>query len=345
MKRTALPLFAVSAFSSFPSPFYRELAPVLGSIELTTAVLFAAHGIAAILAMTTLTLAPVTKRIERASTGAVLSVLVLMDAAAGLLFVVASGPGEFAFLFAARLLTGAVLGCVTVVATSKLAQVAGGTGVATAGILGGVGLGALAAASLAAVGASRPWVFAAGVIVLGALAAVSWFTREPNAVRIPARAENIHATPLVIACAGLAFLANGVLGLFTSVLPGIVAGSATDGALAAGLTVAATLLAAGAARLLVPANRQGTARVLGVGALATGTLLFAVGLSTSSIPLALVGGVLLGAAAGLGYEAAISTATSKSLPAARVAVLARVQRGGQLGLVIPVLLYPLAISH
>ncbi len=73
--------------------------------------------------------------------------------------------------------------------------------------------------------------------------------------------------------------------------------------------------------------------------------MFLGGLATASVALSLSGGVLLGFAAGIAYDTALALAASRTIGAARVRALATVQRGGQFGLVIPVLLFPLAIQR
>ncbi|MDQ7909974.1 hypothetical protein RB614_36300 [Phytohabitans sp. ZYX-F-186] len=318
-----LALTVASAFSSFPSPYYHRVAEASGS-RWTTVGLFVAHSAASVTAIGALT----RPRLARYTSARwLLPALLLADAAGGLLLVVAPTPGGAGWLLVGRVVTGAALGVLTAVVTSRLAARRRGPARATAAIFGGVGCGAVLAGTLAAVGLPRPAVFGLGAAAL--LAAAIAAPREAGTVvsSRPARAR-IAAAPAL-----LAFSANGVLGLFTSTLPGLVAQRAGGAELVAGLTAGAVMLSAGLARLVL------TRMPVAVPAVA-GALTFGLGLPSGSAGPLLAGGVLLGLAAGLAYDRALLLVRRSG---AGLAPVARAQWWGQVGLILPVVAYPLVV--
>lgn len=370
--RLVLALGAASAYSAFPAAFYHHVQEATGSAW-STPVLFAAHGLAQVAAMT------VVGRSRRgaAAPGPVVAALLLADAVGALLLVVAPAPGGFALLLAGRVVTGAALGALAPVATAGIVTHPRGAALATVAILGAVGAGSLVAGALAAAGWSRAAVLAVGLVLLPAAA---WLVRgvassgvlsrhDVSTVSTVPREESVLAaagggtlphgvdtvstsrsepplpdTPTapapagpapVLAAALLAFAANGVLGLFCSTLPGVVAGLAHGASAVAGATTGLVMLSAGGARLLL--GGMPARRVLGLAALAAvaGTAGVVAGLAHGLLGPVLVSSALLGAAAGVAFDSAL-----RVVAPAGVHGLARVQRGGQLGLVVPVLLYP-----
>ena len=347
--RLAVALIVASAFSSFPSAFYATIATDVGGGTVTTAVLFASHGAAAIVAMSVLAVPAIATTVARIPLRLYLTAVLGLDALAGLLLVSANGQAEFVLALAGRIATGIALGALTPVVASALAGYRGGSALSTAGILGGVGVGSFVAGTLA-LQLQRPAVFGIGCLALIAaaafvLSASDRVTARPLGLDVTAPVGS--AVPLVVVgAAALAFAANGLLGLFTSILPGTVAAAShAPREFIAGVTVAVVLVAAGAARLTIPTDRGRVARVIAAAALLLGAVVFGVGLGAASVALSLIGGVLLGFAAGIAYDTALSLAASRTIGAARVRALAAVQRGGQFGLVIPVLLYPFAIQR
>ncbi|GAA0990163.1 hypothetical protein GCM10009555_075480 [Acrocarpospora macrocephala] len=329
----AAALAVAAAFSAFPSPFYRDYAALLGGGAWPTALLFSVHGATVAGVMGLVGTGRLAGLIARAAPRRVLAAAMVVDAAAGLLYLVSP---DLAVLVTARIGTGVALGVVAPVATSALTAHPRGASIATACLLGGVGAGACCAGLAASLG-NRNAAFGAGIALLVTTALMVGRNRAPLSRPSEGgrQARDPGTTPLA-ACV-VAFAANGVLGLFTSVLPGEVAAAAgRDGdPLITGAVVALVLLSAAACRL--PARP--------VGALPTGALLvvgaggLAAGWAAGVLWLALLGGALLGAAAGLGYAAAVRAASTGRNGAARLTALARVQFGGQLGLVLPVLIY------
>jgi MFS family permease len=349
--RLVLALTVASAFSAFPSAYYHRVAEATGS-QWATAVLFVAHGIASVLAMSLLTRPGPALHTARIGLGRAVPTLLILDAIGALLLVLAPDPAGVAWLLAGRVVTGAALGALTPLVTAGLSRDRSGTVLATAAILGGVGLGSLLAGVLAEVGLTRTEVFATGLA--GLLAAAVLTRRAGLADRsgtgpTPAVGPVLAAAPApalpspmagVVGCVVLAFAANGVLGLFTSTLPGFVAAKAGGAELVAGATAGLVMLAAGAARLTLLRASAGSVRVAAVVAAVAGAVLFAAGSLAGAVVVALLGGMALGAAAGVGYDTALRTAADR---AGGIGPVAEVQRGGQLGLILPVLVYPLVV--
>lgn len=382
----ALALAAAGAFSALPGAFYHHVAEATGSTW-STVWLFAGHGLAGVVGLSLLSRGARSGAAAPGTGSRLLPRLLLADAIAGLLLVLAPPPGGFALLLAGRLITGFLLGMITPLATGLLLGSRSGSAVAVAAIFGGVGAGSLGAGALSGLGLSRPAVLGTGVLLLLSVTAlVTRMLREagPVAAETPPAADPQAGRRLastdrqdpetdsattgidrraagagfdVAAGVVLAFVANGVLALFTSTLPGVVAAHGSDSTLLAGATAGLVMLAAGGVRLgLGRLSARAVNLTGGLGA-GIGICLFATGLSAphGSVAALLGGGLLLGGAAGLGYEAALRTVGpadvhagaarrgGTELTAARLARTAAVQRGGQLGLVVPVLLYPLVV--
>lgn len=356
--RMTIALGTASAYSAFPSAWYHLVQDETGW-RWTTSVLFAAHGVAQVVAMTLLARPGVATRLAGRAAGAAVAVLLLADAVGAALLAAAPAPGGFALLLVGRVVTGVALGALTTLATGFLARGRHGTGLATVAILGAVGVGSLTAGALAASGWSRSGVLALGLVLLPAAAWLVHTASTGSRVRVPVPAGN-PATPgkqvaPVPAAPGdddergpdpgvgrglavpvvVAFLANGVLGLFCSTLPGVIAGLAGGASAVAGATTGLVMVSAGGARLLlarVPARPVAVVTAL---AAVVGVAAEIAALAAGHVVGALTAAALLGAAAGVGFDTALRSARRHGVPA-----LARVQRGGQLGLVLPVLAYP-----
>ncbi|WP_084125202.1 hypothetical protein [Demequina sp. NBRC 110054] len=339
--REVLVLTLVSAFSAFPSPFYADIAAASAWGLWTSAVLFAAHGVAVIVAMTWLRRAGMARRVPSRS---LVVVALLVDAVGGVLLALGMSAAGVGLLLAGRVVTGLALGLATPLLTETLARHARGTAWATAATLGGVGMGALAAAMLVATGVAVPAVFAAGasVLALVALAVALSPTMVPAIVPTTAAPPSASARDRALAAAVvLVFVANGLLGLFTSLVPAVVVAAIGGGSLLAGAVVAATMIGAGAARLAMDASRPRVVASVAVGSLGAGCFLFTAGVAAHQGPAVILGSVILGASCGLGYDAGLRMAIGSKVDAlARVAALARAQRAGQLGLVVPALVFP-----
>ncbi|WHP18158.1 hypothetical protein [Cellulomonas sp. ES6] len=341
--RLALALAAAGAYSAFPSAWYHLVQEQTGS-RWTAAVLFAAHGVAQVAAMTVVARPRTAARASGAATGRVVAALLLLDTAGALLLVAAPAPGGFALLLAGRVVTGLALGALTPLATAGLARHPRGTAVATAAVLGAVGAGALLAGGLAAAGWTRPAVLGVGLVLLPAAAVLVRRVEVAGVVGAVGASSPVAVSSAVRVQAAtlpalLAFACTGVLGLFSSTLPGVVAALAGGAATVAGATTGLVMLSAGGARLLLGGLPARRVHALALAAAVAGAAGEAVALHAGHLAGALASAALLGAAAGVGFDAALRAAAPRGLTA-----LARTQRGGQLGLVLPVLAYPVVVA-
>lgn len=336
-------LVMVSAFSAFPSPFYGDIASASPLGLWASAVLFSVHGMAVIVAMT---LVRGGGAVAALGTRRLLVVALIVDVAGGLALAAGMAASSFSALAAGRIVTGLALGLATPLLTEALSRARRGTALATAGTLGGVGLGALAAAVLAWAGASVPAVFIAGSAALAvSIAAVMASPAPPAPASAPVAAVAAGVDLGAAVAVVVVFAANGVLGLFTSLIPALAAPMLGGGALLAGVVVASTMIGAGAARLAVRPSSPRAVAAAAMLATVLGAAVFSVALAARMDALAVAGALLLGAACGLGYDEGLRMAIGSRVDALRrVASVARVQRAGQLGLVLPALIFPVLIQ-
>lgn len=335
-------LLAISAFSAFPSPFYAHIADASGWGLWASAVLFSSHGVAVIVAMSAVRM--VTRWV---GTDALVPAALFVDAGGGLLLMTGMAGDSLSLLLSGRVVTGVALGLATPVLSEVLSHRERGVAVVTAGTLGGVGLGALGAGLLHETGIATGAVFGLGTLLLlavalGAVAVPTGSGRPlPRAASAPGHGRG-SAGPIAVV---VVFVANGVLGLFTSLVPAVVVERIGGGALLAGILVAGTMLGAGAARLVLSVARMERVAAASAATLAAGTIALAAGASYGEPEVVLIGCVLMGAACGLGYDAGLRMAIGSKVDAlVRLRSLAQVQRAGQLGLVIPALIFP-ALRH
>lgn len=326
-------LVGVSAFSALPSAFYQDIADATGT-PWSTALLFSAHGAAAIVGM--VLIAPRVSRPARILVG-----MLALDVAGGVLMAFAA-PGSLGLLLTARVVCGLALGAATSIATALLVRASGGAVVVTAGIFGGVGAGAIAAGLLAAAGAGAALTLALGAGALAVVAVICGL--------VPAAVDTSSPASLTLAAGGSAmspvaplgaFGANGVLALFTSLVPAQVARLVGGAGLVAGLTAGVAMLAAGLSRLALHRVRGVAAVALAAGAAVAGAAMFLVGLvlgDAFGAASAIAGGAILGAAAGLVYDGALRGAGQHRR------AIGVVQGAGQAGLVVPPLIATAVIA-
>jgi MFS family permease len=260
-------------------------------------------------------------------------------------------------LFLARILNGASVGVVAATATAYLAELHA-TGrpeagprrsqlVATGVNLGGLGVGPLVSGALA------QWtddplglpyvVFLAVLVVALAVVALAPETRErpdpmpdyrPQRISVPAESRSAFA-----AAAGGAFLAFGVLGLFTGLVSVFLVGTLGHASHAlAGLTL--FLMFGGGVLSQVASLTWTTRRTLAAGTAlmlaGIGLTVLAVWLPTPSLAVFLLGGALSGAGAGAVFKGAVGTVVGLAPPETRAEALAGLFLAGYLGLSVPV---------
>ncbi|CAB4926986.1 unannotated protein [freshwater metagenome] len=259
-------------------------------------------------------------------------------------------------LFLARILNGVSVGVVAATATAYLAELhavsrpdAGPRRsqlVATAVNLGGLGIGPLVSGTLAQWSGSPlglPYVLFLVVLVLAiGVVAVAPETRErpdpmpdyrPQRVSVPAEARGAFA-----AAATGAFLAFGVLGLFTGLVSVFLVGTLghTSHALA-GLTL--FLMFGGGVVSQIGTSSWSAHRVLAAGTalMLAGLALtvLAVWLPTPSLAVFLLGGAVSGAGAGAVFKGTVATVVGLAPPETRAEALAGLFLAGYLGLSVP----------
>jgi MFS family permease len=259
-------------------------------------------------------------------------------------------------LFLARILNGISVGVVAATATAYLAELhavsrpdAGPRRsqlVATAVNLGGLGVGPLVSGALAQWSGSPlglPYVvFLVVLVVAIAVVAAAPETRgrldplpdyRPQRVSVPPESRGAFA-----AAAIGAFLAFGVLGLFTGLVSVFLVGTLghTSHALA-GLTLA--LMFGGGVVSQVATMSWSAHRILAAGTLLmlaglVATVL-AVWLPTPSLAVFLLGGALSGAGAGAVFKGTVGTVVGLAPPETRAEALAGLFLAGYLGLSVP----------
>ena len=261
-------------------------------------------------------------------------------------------------LLVARIISGISVGLTTATATAYLGELhlraAGSEAargarrpqlVAIATNLGGIGIGPLIAGLLAQY-APQPLrlpylVFGIALAILAIAVALSPETTErtdprpawrPQRIAVPtgARGPFFAAT-----AAGLASFA--VYGLFTSLVPSLLAGTLHQTSHAVAGAVVFSAFAAGAlAQVLL--GRAGVELTLRISPLVLipGLVLLVTAMWVPSLAMFTTAGVITGAGAGLLFRAALMAAASTAPPDSRAEVLAGYFLGAYLGLSVPV---------
>lgn len=331
-------LLAISAYSAFPSPFYGQIASSFAGGSWAAAVAFAVHGAFAMLAMTWVQ----RLNLARVSGWHLICVALLVDGLGGLALAVGAFADNIALLLLGRAITGLALGLATPMLSVAITPDDADTRWVTMATLGGVGLGALISAGLAAAGLQFAGITLAGGVGIIVLAVMSLSRSVPLAPSAPhhTSAGPIRASDrLLVIAAMLTFVANGVLGLFSSLVPASIASMIGGGSALAGIVAGITLVSAGAARATMRLTLPQTTGAIVIGGVA-GALLLIAALSSRQPLLAVASGTVLGAACGLTYDLGLALAARNDPDAGRLDRLARAQRSGQLGLVLPALIYP-----
>ena len=335
------------AFSAVPAPLYVLYAARDGFGPLMVTVIFAAYA-AGVLASLFLAghLSDWLGRRRMAATA------VAVNLVSGALFLTwPTVPG----LLIARVISGISIGLLTATATAYLSELdAAGHGglarrraeiTATAANLGGLGFGPLVAGFLAQYAADPlvvPYlVFEALMLIgLGALALVpetvprplSRPAYRPQRVSVPAGQR-----PLFFAAGAAAAAGFALLGLFTSLAPGFIAGTLHDPSHALAGTATFAVFGAAAVAQVVLA-RAGLRRQLaiGMGVLLLGLVLITAAVWAASLALLLAGGVLAGSGVGALFKGSVSTVLGIAPPGARGETLAGLFLAAYLGLAVPV---------
>jgi hypothetical protein len=279
----------------------------------------------------------------------------LVNVASAAIFLFApSLPG----LLIARVVSGISVGLTTATATAYLAELhvgavgaeAAGTGrraqlVAISANLGGIGFGPLVAGLLAAY-APQPLrlpYFAFGILlaILAVAVALAPETARRPDIRPAWRPQHI-AVPtaqrglfFAATAAGLASFA--VYGMFTSLVPSLLAGALHQTSHAvAGAAVFAAFAAGALAQILLSRASVRTTLLISPALLLPGLALLVTAIWEPDLTVFVVAGVVTGAGAGLLFRAALIAAGSTAPADSRAEVLAGYFLGAYTGLSLPV---------
>jgi MFS family permease len=283
----------------------------------------------------------------------ILLLAVPVNMAAGLLFLFwPAVPG----LIIGRVISGVSIGMITATSTAYLSELhaAARPGaartraeiVATAAGLGGIGLGPLVAGFLAQYAGAPlqlPYLVFEALMLVGclALAVMPETVRppeprpgyRPQRVSVPSASRSAYFAAALAAAAAFA-----LLGLFTSLAPGLIAGTLHDTSHAlAGLAAFVVFGAAALAQIVIS---RATLRVqlgTGLGLLALGLALVTAAVWHPSLALLLIGGALAGAGAGAVFKGSMATVLDIAPAHARGEALAGLFLAAYIGLAVPVL--------
>lgn len=258
-------------------------------------------------------------------------------------------------LIVARFITGLGLGMLTATATAHISELhshahpgrdsARADIVATAANIGGFGVGVLVASALvqwAPAPLTTPFVVFLILLLLAALAVTlipetvtppaERRRYRPQRVQIPATARTHY-----FAAAAIAFASFAVLGLFTSLAPAFIEGQLHfTAALVSGGVVFATFVSAAALQIGVRRLTLPMAVITGVVCYVIGFAALIAAISTVSLTLFVIGGILAGGAAGTLFSSAISAASQIAAPESRGEALAGIFLSCYAGLAVPV---------
>jgi MFS family permease len=261
-------------------------------------------------------------------------------------------------LILGRVLGGIGVGAVTATATAWLSELRSAARpnasmkraqiVSTAANLGGIGVGPLVAGALAEwVGhpLTVPYVVSLVALAVALIAvAISPETRErpdpfpayrPQRVSVPRQALARYVAGGIGAA-----ISFSVFGLFTSLAPSFLAGTLHHRSYAlAGATAFAVFAAAVVAQLALAGRSTRSAIAIGIGTMVLGmaVLVVAVFLSSPSLALFEIGGVITGAGAGALFKGVVTSVAEIATPDSRAEALAGMFLAGYIGLSVPVL--------
>jgi MFS family permease len=354
----AFAFLAVMAFSTVPSPLYGLYQQRDGFSAFVITLIYAAYAVGVV---SSLILAGHVSD-WHGRRHVLLPAIAISLLSAGVFLLWRDLPG----LIVARILNGFSVGAVASTATAYLADLQAaarpGSGtrrsqlVATAVNVGGLGVGPIVAGFLAQWAAwplTLPYVvFVVALVIAFALVAIAPDPHATPSPRPPYRIQRLSVppearVPFAVAAVG-AFLAFGVLGLFTALASTFLVGTLhqTSHALA-GLALFAMF--AGGVGVQIATLTWAVRRVLGAGIalilLGLTVTVVAVWLPTPSLALLLVGGAVSGAGAGAVFKGTVGTVIEISTAATRAEALAGLFLVGYLGLSVPVLGAGVALQY
>ena len=305
--------------ATLPTPLYPLYQRELGFGGLMVTVVFATYAVGVLAALLL-----VGRLSDQVGRRAVLLPGLAVAAASSLVFLI---PGSLAALFVGRLLSGVSAGVFTGVATATLVDLAPEAGRARAGLLAaavnvlGLGLGPVVAGVLAD-HAPHPLVLPyllhvalVAVVTVGMLAVPEPVARKDGPVRFQVQRlgvpEEVRSTFVRAAVGGFAGFA--LLGFFTAVSP-LFLGQVLHETrhLLTGLTVFALLGSATVGQVASARLTERTSLLGGCLALAAGTVVVAVGLVTTLLPVMLAEAVVAGLGQGAAFRAGLQAVTGRA---------------------------------
>jgi MFS family permease len=309
--------FAVTMMgTTLPTPLYGLYREEFGFSAFLVTVIFAAYAVGVIAAL--LLFGALSDQIGRKP---VLLGGLAFSASSALVFLLADGTAP---LFVGRVLSGLSAGIFTGAATATLLEIAGprhharATLVSTLVNMGGLGAGPLLAGLLSEeLGAPLRTVFVVDLVAIVLLGALLLAIAEPGR-----RAEHPRFAPqrpdvpaevrgaFVPAALG-AFAGFAVLGLFTAVAPSVMTQLlGVHHRAVVGLVVFAVFLSSAAGQLAMDRVAVHLAQRVGVVTLAVGVVLIGLAVTTTTLALLVVGGMIAGVGQGLSFRAGLASVTS-----------------------------------
>jgi predicted MFS family arabinose efflux permease len=302
--------------ATLPTPLYPLYQRELGFGGLMVTVVFAMYAVGVLAALLL-----VGRLSDQVGRKAVLLPGLGVAAASSLVFLI---PGSLAALFVGRVLSGVSAGIFTGVATATLVDLAPEDGRARAGLLAavvnvlGLGLGPVVAGALAdhaPYPLVLPYLLHVALVVvatLGMLPVPEPVGRQPGPVRLRVQRFGVpeEVRPTFVRAAVAGFAGFAVFGFFTAVSPlflGQVLHETSH--LVTGLVVFALLGSATVGQVASARLPERTSLLGGCLALAVGTGIVAVGLTTARLPVLLAGAVVAGLGQGASFRAGLQAVT------------------------------------
>jgi MFS family permease len=342
-------VFAVAmAFSTVPTPLYAFYRQRDGFSTFMITVIFAAYSIGVIASL--FLAGHISDWFGRRRL--LLSALAFESVAAVLFLFWTALPG----LILARVVTGVGVGLITATATAHMGELhtraRPGEGrtraerAAVAANMGGLALGPLIGGLLAEYVVhplAVPYLLFLGLLAASVVAVIvvpetvdltqARPDYRPQRVSVPTQSRPLYYTVAIAS-----FVAFSILGLFTSVVPGFIAGTLhhTSPLLAGSITflVFGTGATAQIAASALPAARQVT---LGLALMAAGVLIVTAAVWWPNLGVFVVGGLIAGAGVGVLFKGSLGTVVGLARPEARGEALAGLFLAAYAGLVVPVL--------
>lgn len=339
---------AAMAFSTVPAPLYAIYRQRDGFSTFMITVVFAAYAVGVI---GSLFLAGHTS--DWLGRRRLLLAAIAAESVAAVLFLFLTA---LPWLILARVVTGIGVGLITATATAQMGELHAlarpGTGrkradrVSVAANMGGLALGPLIAGLFAEYVAHPLVVPYAAFLVVLLIAALTVLvvpeTVELDRPRPRYRPQRVtvpkQGRPLYYTVAVASFASFSILGLFTSVAPGFIAGTLHHTSPLLAGTVTFLVFGAGAMAQIASSGLTAPRQVqLGLTLMALGVLIVTAAVWWPTLALFVIGGVIAGSGVGVLFKGTLATVVGLALPESRGEALAGLFLAAYAGLVVPVL--------